>query len=337
MRIINRSPQAGTVSIEAIDDSDRSVGPVDLSPDAMKAVQFNSRDLGRGNSGIGLPAGVGDGSHDWRLRLSSALDIEPLAYIRTTDGFLTNVHDVASEESPLRYRVSIFSPGSNRSLVSRPRLINPGSQGVQVTISGRDANGDPAPEGEVRLTLAGGAARTLSARQLEEGDAALSGRLGDGAGKWQLIVTSDAPIQVMGLMETRSGHLTNLSPRGAASGQRTIPLVLPDAVSNRQGFGRIVNRFGSVGSVRIEAIDDTGRVFGPVNLALDALQSVQFNSRDLERGNPAVGLSGGVGNGNWRLNLETTLDIKPLAYVRTSDGFLTGMQDVAASEGLSMP
>ena len=337
VRIINRSSQAGTVSIEAIDDSGRRVGPVDLSLEAMKAVQFNSRDLGRGNSGVGLPAGVGDGSGDWRLRLSSVLDIEPLAYIRTTDGFLTSVHDVASEESPLRYRVPIFNPGSNRSLVSRLRLINPGSQGVQVTISGRDANGDPSPEGEVRITLAAGAARTLSARQLEEGDAGISGRLGDGAGKWQLIVTSDAPIQVMGLMETRSGHLTNLS-RGAASGQRTIPLVLPDAVSNRQGFVRIVNRSGSAGSVRIEAIDDTGRVFGPVNLALNALQSVQFNSRDLERGNPAVGLSRGVGDGtgNWRLNLETTLDIEPLAYVRTSDGFLTGMQDVAASEGSSM-
>ena len=337
VRIINRSNRAGSVSIEAVDDSGRRFGPIHLSLDAEEAVQFNSRDLERGNPGVGLSGGVGDGSGNWRLELESTLDIEPLAYIRTLDGFLTSMHEVAREVAPMRYRVPIFNPGRNRSLVSWLRLINPGRDSASIVVSGLDARGNAAPGGDVRLTLGAGRAREITSQQLENGASGLSGRLGQGTGKWQLSVSSDSPIQAMGLMETRSGHLTNLS-RGVAPGQRTIPLVLPASEAGRQGFVRIINRSNRAGSVSIEAIDDTGRHFTPVILSLDPKGAVQFNSRDLEGGNPDIGLSRGVGNGtgNWRLKLETTLDIESLAYIRTSDGFLTGMHEVAAAEGTSM-
>ncbi len=337
VRIINHSRRGGTVDISAVDDEGRRFGPVLLSLDAREAVQFNSRDLERGNDGIGLSAGVGDGDGNWRLELESTLDIEPLAYIRTSDGFLTSMHEVASEVAPLRYRVPLFNPGSNLSLSSWLRLVNPGARSANVVISGLDARGNAAPGGDVRLTLAAGTARRVTARQLESGGAGLAGRFGRGQGKWQLSVSSDVPLRVMGLMETRSGHLTNLS-RGVAPGQRTIPLMLPDSTTGQQGFVRIINRSERAGSVSIEAIDDTGERFGPVVLTVDAKGAVQFNSRDLERGNPGVGLARGVGNGtgNWRLELETTLDIEPLAYVRTSDGFLTSVHEVARAEGSSM-
>ena len=337
VRIVNRSSRSGTVSIRAIDDTGRRFGPVLLSLDAEEAVQFNSRDLERGNSGVGLPAGVGDGSGNWRLELESTLDIEPLAYIRTRDGFLTSMHEVAREVSPMRYRVPIFNPGRNLSLVSSLRLINPGSSSASIVISGLDARGTAAPDGDVRLTLRAGTAREITSQQLEDGASGLTGRLGRGQGKWQLFVSSDSPIQAMSLMETRSGHLTNLS-RGVAPGQRTIPLVLPASIPGQEGFVRIINRSDRTGSVSIEAIDDTGRRFDPVVLSLGAKGAAQFNSRDLEQGNDGVGLSEGVGDGtgNWRLELETTLDIEPLAYVRTSDGFLTSMHEVARAEGTSM-
>ena len=337
VRIINRSNLAGSVSIEAIDDTGRRFGPIYLSLDAEQAVQFNSRDLERGNSGVGLSGGVGDGSGNWRLELQSTLDIEPLAYIRTRGGFLTSMHEVAREVAPMRYRVPIFNPGSNRSLASWLRLINPGASSASIVISGLDARGNAAPEGDVSLTLRAGSAREITSQQLENGASGLSGRLGQGTGKWQLSVSSDSPIQAMGLMETRSGHLTNLS-RGVAPGQRTIPLVLPASDLGREGFVRIINRSNRAGSVSIEAIDDDGRRFEPVILSLGPKRAVQFNSRDLEQGNSGIGLSRGVGDGtgNWRLELETTLDIEPLAYIRTSDGFLTSMHEVAAAEGTSM-
>ena len=39
----------------------------------------------------------------------------------------------------------------------------------------------------------------------------MSGRFGDGAGKWQLFVSADHPIRVMNLLSSASGHLANLS------------------------------------------------------------------------------------------------------------------------------
>ena len=60
-----------------------------------------------------------------------------------------------------------------------------------------------------------------------------------------------------------------------------------------------------------------------------------FNSDDLESGNAAKGLTGatGMGTGGWRLAIESeTLDIEALAYIRTTDGFVTGMNAVAPRE-----
>ena len=52
---------------------------------------------------------------------------------------------------------------------------------------------------------------TLTALQLETGGEGLTGALGEGMGKWRLRVRSDRPIVVMSLLESPTGHLTNLS------------------------------------------------------------------------------------------------------------------------------
>ena len=91
------------------------------------------------------------------------------------------------------------------------RLINRGDSTASITIAGTDDNGDAAPGGDVSLALAAGAAVTLTARQLEEGHARFDGGFGKGHGKWQLTVSSDLPVDVMSLLQSPSGHLTNLS------------------------------------------------------------------------------------------------------------------------------
>ena len=66
--------------------------------------------------------------------------------------------------------------------------------------------------GRLKFTLAAGASRTLSAKELESGEAqGLSGALGPGEGKWRLRVTAEQPIEVMSLLWSPTGHLTNLS------------------------------------------------------------------------------------------------------------------------------
>ena len=80
-------------------------------------------------------------------------------------------------------------------------------------------------------------------------------------------------------------------------------------------------------------MDDTGRRFGPVTFSIGARQARNFNSTDLERGNASRGMTGGVGNGTgmWRLTLKTPLTIDALAYIRTPDGLVTSMPQVASA------
>ena len=55
------------------------------------------------------------------------------------------------------------------------------------------------------------------------------------------------------------------------------------------------------------------------------------NARLKLEGNPTKGLSAstGAGDGDWRLALDGTLDAEVLSYIRTKDGFLTAMHDLA--------
>ena len=209
VRIINRASEPGEIRIGAFDDSEWDYGEITLAIDADAAVHFNSDDLETGSPEKGLSRGVGAGEGHWRLELESDLDIEVLSYVRTPDGFLTAMHDVAPSFG-VRHRIAVFNPASNRTQVSQLRLVNAGSQATAVAITGIDGKG-VAHANEVRLTVPGGESRTLSAQQLETGDAGIEGALGGGQGKWQLNVRSDQPIMAMSLLRSPTGHLTNLS------------------------------------------------------------------------------------------------------------------------------
>ena len=221
LRIVNRSAQAGAVTLTAIDDEGRNAGTETLSLAANGAIHFNSRDLERGNAAKGL-SGVGAGAGHWRLVLTSSLDIQPLAYVRTTDGFVTRIDDVEAEAegSGNQYIVHFLNPGRNRNQRSYLRLINPGSAGTRITIGAHDDQGRNG--GPVSFSLPAGHARHVTASELETGEG-LDGRLGTGSGKWRLTVTATQPVQVMSLLQTPTGHLTNLSGVPAMTGTVTPP------------------------------------------------------------------------------------------------------------------
>ena len=240
--IVNRSDTSGTVQVNAIDDTGERFGPVTLTLGARQGVNITSGDLERGNAAKGLPVGVGDGSGNWRLELATALTIQPLAYIRTPDKFMTSMHDVAPVSEGGDHRVPFFNPGSNTSKVSHLRIINPGTTAAEVTVTGRDYGGDEA-SGTVRLTLAAGAARTLTAQALEAGGEEFDGSLGDGTGKWRLNVRSTADIQVMSLLSTRTGHLANLSTAPSYVGMVTPPEPEPPTEPPPEPPPEPLNRF----------------------------------------------------------------------------------------------
>ena len=334
-RVLNRSGRAGEVRITAVDGEGARRGPVALRLRPYGAVNFNSGDLEGGNPGKGLADGVGFGAGDWRLEFDSELDIDALAYVRTRDGFVTGMNATAPWSGGV-HRVATFNPASNPRQLSRLRVVNRGPSPAAVAVRGVDDAG-ASPGGPVRFTVPAGGAREFDAVQLEAGGPELDGSLGDGEGKWRLTVESDAPVAVMGLLEsTSTGHLTNLSSGPVRpDGGGTHHVALFPAASDplgRQGFVRVVNRSDAAGTVRIAAFDGTGTEFGPLELSIGAGAVAHFNSDDLEFGAAGKGLEGsaGPGDGDWRLELRSALDIGVLAYVRTDDGFLTSVHDTVA-------
>ena len=330
-RIINRSRRDGEVVIHAVDDAGRRFGPVTLSLAAGRTAHFNSEDLEMGNAAKGLPGGIGAGTGDWRLLLETELDIEALAYVRTRDGFLTSMHDSTTNwTEALEDMVAIFNPASNRNQRSKLRLTNqaPGSGRGEFNVRGFDDKGWTAPRWPLEWLLSAGESLTMSVGEMEP--AGRFGSLGDGTGKWRLSIASTIPIKTMNLVESPTGHLTNLTSRRSGAGRTLLPFFLSASDPQRESFARIINRGTRDGTVAIHAVDDAGQRYGPAMLSLPAKQTAHFNSGDLERGNAAKGLVAGVGagDGDWRLRFDTDLDIEALAFVRTQDGFLTGMNAV---------
>ena len=134
----------------------------------------------------------------WRLEFASDLDIEMLAFVRTDDGLLTRMHDVVEREFD-GWRVATFNPDRNPNQRSLLRLINPGDQDAEVAITGTDDTGAPSSD-TIRVMLPAENARPVSAADL-----------GSGIGKWQLLVESEQPVVVMNLLQSPTGHLTNLA------------------------------------------------------------------------------------------------------------------------------
>ena len=160
--------------------------------------------------------------------------------------------------------VPVFNPGSNPDQVSQLRLVNPDSVPVAVHIEGVDDDGVIS---ELSITLPPGLALTATAQDLESGEptgwplgAVLEGSLGDGTGKWQLILTADAPVIVMSLLESPTGHLSNLSAAPALVWRGLT--VAPESRCPGNRYDR--DEYGSrYRSKEDDIIEELGAIYGP--------------------------------------------------------------------------
>ena len=138
----------------------------------------------------------------------------------------------------------------------------------------------------------------------------------------------------MSLLSSPTRHLTNLSTSAGtgAPGMHRIAVFASASDPSRQGFARIINHSNEDGEVRIDAYDDAGTHRGPLTLTIGAGRTVHFNSGHLEgeEAHPILSGSTGAGEGSWRLDLTSPLDLEVLSYMRTDDGFLTSMHDRVA-------
>ncbi len=328
VRIVNPSAQPGEVRIVAIDDAGWRSAPLTLAIGAGASAQFTSRDLEWGNAAMGLNGATGPGTGDWRLEVSSGLDIEVLPYARTADGILSAMADVAPVADNV-HSVALFNPADSADAASKLRLTNRGAQALRANITGIDDTG-LSPGGMVSVEIEADESVLLTAAELEAGGSNLLGALGDGEGQWRLDIASDGDLAVMNLIETSDGHLTNLSNATTTSvPAREVHVVdrFPSSsdICNEQGVVRIVNSTESPALVRIEPNDSTGWRYPPLTLTLGANEAANLGTWDLELGNATKGLSGSAGpgaGGAWRLVISSDSDIELLTYTRTANGLL---------------
>jgi len=167
--VINHSDWDGVVDINVFDDAGQAFGPLTLSIGAREARHFNSDDVENGNREKDLLGGTGPGTSAWRMEFSTDpnLDVEVLTYLRTPDGFLTAMQDLAPE-ADRRHRIAIFNPGSNRDQESTLRLTNPGERTAEVVIEGVDDSGR-SPGEPVRLSIPARASRRSNSSRAERG------------------------------------------------------------------------------------------------------------------------------------------------------------------------
>ena len=72
--------------------------------------------------------------------------------------------------------------------------------------------------------------------------------------------------------------------------QHTLPLVLPDGMTN-QGFVRIINRSDRAGTVTIHGIDDAGERYGPHHVRTRRRREAAFQFQGPRTGQPGQGAS----------------------------------------------
>jgi len=332
LRVVNTSSETGLVTISGIDGNGNVAPGGDLTftlgPGESK--NMNSLDYENGNVAKGLTGALGNGAGKWHLTVTSPLNLEVMSLIRTPDGFVTSVTNVVPLSNASVNEIYFANPASNQNQQSFLRVVNNSSATDLVTISAIDKTGTTAPGGELTFTLGPNESKNFNSQDYENGNPAkdLTGALGDGTGKWWMSVNSMLDLNVMSLIRSPGGFVTNLSsvvPRDAQNIHH-IYFANPASNTNQQSFFRIINTTDAVGSVTISGIDDDGNPApgGDVVVELGAFEVLGVDIQALEAGTVGSG-SLGDGNGRWQLSVSSTLSLQVMSLIRTSDGFVTNL------------
>ena len=323
VRVFNLEDAPVEFLVLAFDDDGTEYGPVSFQLDGHGAMGINSERL---MERLSEETGISEDPGDLRLIVTSkdpGRSIDAIGYMRTKDGFVTELWRGARSDcggrSCFKF-VPTFNPASNYRQRSLLRLTNNTQRPVEVAIVGVDDNGE-SPGTEVRLSLDAYASRTLSASDLEAGAEGISGSLGEGAGKWRLEIRGAGIVQ--SLMESPTGHLTNLSGPSNALGE--LALFRSAGHPTQQSFARVINLSDAPVRVEFAAIDDGGAELGVFPLSVPASGARHFNSEDVAEW---LGLSGDSGDLRLRVVEYVSSDLLEVHnYMRTRDGFLTSMND----------
>ena len=330
LRIINHSNEIGDVQFVAVEDSGLKWEPVVLTMQAKEGAYLDAQDfLSAAQPASGA---MGTDADSLRIEVSSDLNVEVLSYIRAGDGPPSPVHDRIPEELGGVYPSVHMNPGGNADQVGSLRLINPEDSAAQASILGVDEAG--AASGEVDVDIPAASTLTLSVADLEAGTG-VQGALGEGSGRWSLTVASQAPLVVQAIVENPAERIVNVSkaPRAQETEKGMARMAYFPSASDVQGVRgivRLINHSDQAGEVRISARDDSSQTHEPLTLEIAAGAITEFDSVDLENGNTDKGLGSGTGPGEgaWRLELASELDIQVFFFLAASDGLMVPMHDL---------
>ena len=320
IRLLNRESRPGEVTIFATDDHGTFYEPILISLGEKSALQFDSSDLEQGNLDKGLRAGTGPGRGAWILELSTTVDIEVLAFLKSSQGVMTPIHDdLLINEDDRWFLHSDVRQGSK--LGNFLRIVNRNPDVAKVVISHVGTTGEL--EEQVTLEIPGFNARSFSTGELEIGSTGdLSNSFHNSPSRGQLRVETTPGVWVFGLRENYADYMTRDSNAVSVGYVHHVPLFISASDPyQRLGLLHISNHEDRSGTVSIQAFDDAGREYEPLELSLNAGERKELDSNDLELGNRSKGLSDstGSGEGDWRFELSSELDLEVFAFVQTRD------------------
>ena len=343
LRFVNPSNESVQVELYGIDDNGVASRrpPISFILSNGESKQMTAQDLENGNPSKGIKGSICNGDGKWQITARSRKSIQMMGFIRAKNGFLTGLTDVVPTTAGSN-NVYFANPASTSKQQTFLRIVNNSPSAGTVVITAIDNLGVPAL-GKVSFDLVANSSKQMTSKDLEDGNASkgLTGKFGDGTGKWRLTISSSLDLSSQSLIRTPDGFLTNLSAPVTPNqnGEATLSFFNPASNSTQQSFIRLINSGSEISSVTISAVDDVGQMSpnGDVSLILGSGQSVDLSATDLEQGNANLQLNGflGVGAGRWRLNVSSEPKVIVMSYVQTSTGFLTNMSKVVGAASIT--
>lgn len=329
VRLSNHSAFGGNVHIIAIDDIGQRRDPIRVAIDANDSVLLSISDLELGNPDLGISNGIGVGVGNWRLEVTTNLALKVSTFVQSSDGLVVSMHDTVKREDS-GHHVSTFFSSTDSNRLSQLRLINPGKTLAHITIRSKTENG--LPNGTVSLQLLPGVSTLLGADEMELGSIAVQGTLDTYTGVRQLHIASDVPIHVMNLVKSSSGHLTNVSTELDIGKEfdGVISMLTSLSESNyRKSLIRFINRSRESGVVQLDVSDEGTYSYPTLEFEIGSSAIVQLSASDIESGNTSLGIHSGFGYGvgDWRLKIESELDLGIAAFTYSEDGFVSSVHD----------
>ena len=189
LRLINHSAVAATAELELGTANRESHSTLTLDLGAKEAVNVNVADLHFEDSDETAS------SYNQRINISSELDIEAYAFMPTAnESFVPVTYRASGDGLNRKIRIATFNGDDEHDQLDVLHMKNSSETDAEVSIVGIDDSGD-SPGTPVRLTIPSGESISLTSEDLETGDVdGLEGQLGDGTGKWRLVISSDVPV-----------------------------------------------------------------------------------------------------------------------------------------------